>query len=180
MAKHQYNAQVKLLVLTRIFDDNKCINFFNNQSIIHQISCVNRPQSTTKCTAERKHINILEMAILPLHFRGDCVLAVVYLVNRLPPIILNNSTPFKILHKKSPYAHLKVSGCLVISSSHKGSNRKSHCNSSIHFCAIPSKPKRLVPFTFSSNNMVLFISSPAILCLRILVVSSSSIEKSDQ
>lgn len=73
---------------------------------------------------ERKHRNILEMsralrfhARLPLHYWGDCVLAVVHVTNRLPTPVLKNITPYEVLYKEEPkYKHLREFGCLAFAS----------------------------------------------------------------
>ena len=63
------------------FESGPCEQFFSEHSILHQTSCVDRPQQNGR--VERKHKHLLEIsralrfqAALPLHFWGDCVLAV--------------------------------------------------------------------------------------------------------
>jgi len=81
---------------------------------------------------KRKHKHILEIsralrfqAGLPLSFWGDCVLAAVYIINRLPSSVLKNKTPFEVLMQKLPdYHHLKVFGCLAMASNPSRSHDK--------------------------------------------------------
>lgn len=69
-----------------------------------------------------KHRQVLEVARalrfqsgLALSFWGDCVLAAVYIINRLPNAALNFVVPFEKLHKESvDYEHLKSFGCLAV------------------------------------------------------------------
>lgn len=86
MAKTQFERKVKVLRSDNApeFDDKKCRPWFSKLDIIHEISCVERPQHNGR--VERRHRNILEMgralrfqAGLPLYFWGDCVLAAVHI-----------------------------------------------------------------------------------------------------
>lgn len=122
MGKNQFNKHVKVIRSDNAleFDDKKCKPFFARLGIIHQTSCVDRPEQNGR--AERKHRNILEMSRalrfqsgLPLQFWGDSVMCAVHITNRLPSGVLNNQSPFEVLFKTPPtYLHLKVFGCLVM------------------------------------------------------------------
>ena len=98
----------------------KCKEYFCEKGIIHQISCVDRPQQNGR--AEGKHRNILEMvralrlqANLPLKYWGDCVLTSVYIINRLPNIVMENVYLYeKLFGKKPNYDSLRAFGCLVM------------------------------------------------------------------
>ena len=92
------------------------------KKVVHQTSCVNKPQQNGR--AERKHRHLLEIsralwfkANLPLKFWGDSVLTATYIINRLPIRILKSKTPYEMLLQKTPqYQHMRVFGCLDFAS----------------------------------------------------------------
>ena len=104
------------------FDTSECQHFFAKNDIVHQTSCVDKPQQNGR--VERKYRHLLELsralrfqAHLPLKFWGDCVLTATYIINRLPTRILQNYTPYeKLLHKAPQYQHMRVFGCLAFAS----------------------------------------------------------------
>ncbi|KAH0706124.1 hypothetical protein KY289_011200 [Solanum tuberosum] len=65
-----------------------------------------------------RHISEVARAIrfqggIPIKFWGECVLAAVYLINRLPTPTLNGKSPYEIFYKKKPSLdHLRNIGCL--------------------------------------------------------------------
>ncbi|KAG9457992.1 hypothetical protein H6P81_002500 [Aristolochia fimbriata] len=87
-----------------------------------QLSCPCTPQQNG--VVERKHRHILDTtralllsSSVPRAFWGEAVLSSVYIINRLPSLVLNNSTPFAVLYGSSPdYYFLRVFGstCFVL------------------------------------------------------------------
>nr|XP_016441416.1 PREDICTED: uncharacterized protein LOC107767008 [Nicotiana tabacum] len=81
-------------------------------------SCPYTPQQNG--VVERKHRHILEttraikfQSNLPIRFRGTCVEATTYIINRVPSTILKGRSPFEALYDSTPsLAHMRVIGCL--------------------------------------------------------------------
>lgn len=121
-AKNQYNQRVKYIRSDngQEFTETKCQQFYKEQGITQQLTCVDRPQQNGR--VERKHRNILEMsralrfqAGLAIKYWGDCIQAVVHITNRLPTPLLNNRSPYEVFFNRKPNYHaLKTFGCLAI------------------------------------------------------------------
>ncbi|GKB70996.1 putative RNA-directed DNA polymerase [Tanacetum coccineum] len=105
--------------------------------ILHQTTCAYTPQQNG--IAERKHRHLLNVARslmfqggIPLRFWSDCVLTDVYLINRLPSLVLNGKSPFFLVYGREPnLSHLRSFGCLcyaaVVKGSDKFSNKSKKC-----------------------------------------------------
>lgn len=119
LIERQFSKKVKTLRSDNGTEFMCLTQFFKEQGIIHETSCVHTPQQNGR--AERKHRHILNIARalrfqanLPIEFWGECVLTAGHLINRTPTVLLNNKTPYEILHGEPPsISHLRVLGCLA-------------------------------------------------------------------
>lgn len=92
--------------------------FFRENGVLHQTSCVGTPQQNGR--VERKHRHILNVAqallfqgSLPTKFWGEAVMTTTHLINRTPMKVLKGSTLYQVLYGEEPqYNHLRVFGSL--------------------------------------------------------------------
>lgn len=152
MAKNQFKRDVRVIRSDNAleFDDSRCKDYFAKLGIVHQTSCVDRPQQNGR--VERKHRNVLEMARalrfqagLPLKFWGDCVLTATYLINRIPTVVNGSVSPYEKLFKIKPdYGHLRTFGCLAMAYNPNLNHDKFAARGGpLHLSWIPCKPKGL-------------------------------------
>lgn len=119
LIERQFSKKVKTLRSDNGTEFLCLTRFFKEQGILHETSCVHTPQQNGR--AERKHKHILNIAQtlqfqanLPIEFWGECVLAAGHLINRKPTHLLENKTPYEMLHGQPPSLdHLRVFGCLA-------------------------------------------------------------------
>jgi len=118
LVKNQFDKHVKMFRSDNGTEFVGMKNYFFEQGIIFQTSCVGTPQQNGR--VERKHRHILNVARalrfqgnLPIDFWGECVLIAGYLINRTPSVVLNGKTPYEMLHgQPPPLKHLRTFGCL--------------------------------------------------------------------
>ncbi|PKU70162.1 Retrovirus-related Pol polyprotein from transposon TNT 1-94 [Dendrobium catenatum] len=119
----QTNYQIKCLRSDggKEYLNSTFANFLNQHGIQHQTSCPYTPEQNG--SAERKHRHLIEMtrtllhtASMPYTFWPDAVLTASYIINRLPSIHNNLSSPLQLLYNKQPnYTFLKIFGCACFS-----------------------------------------------------------------
>lgn len=105
MIKTQFQAVVQVVMTDNgsEFVNTAFVELLSAMGILHQRSCVYTPQQNG--VAERKHRHILEVARavkfqghIPLKFWGHCILAAIYIINRLPSMMLNRKSPYVLFY----------------------------------------------------------------------------------
>lgn len=117
MIENQFENKIKIIRSDNGGKFNMKI-IFVEKGVVHQMSCVETLQQSS--ILERKHQHILNLAkalrlqsVIPMKYWNDCVLTVVYFINRTPSSLLNYKTPFELLNTKPNCSHFKVFGCLA-------------------------------------------------------------------
>lgn len=100
------------------FMNSKCSELFASLSIVHQRSCAYTPQQNGVVERKNRHILNTARALrfhanIPISYWGHCVIAAVYLINKIPTAVLHGNSPHEKLYGTKPQLnHLKVFGCL--------------------------------------------------------------------
>lgn len=121
MVETQYKAKV-CSVRSDNVQELKFTELYLAKGIKAYHSCPETPEQNS--VVERKHQHLLNVARslmfqsgIPLEYWGDCVLTVVFFINRLPSLVLGNKSPYEKLMSRPPdYHSLKTFGCLCYSS----------------------------------------------------------------
>jgi hypothetical protein len=106
LIENQYNSKIKI-----IRSDNGVEfimpDYYASKGIIHQTTCVETPGQNGR--VERKHQHLLNVgrallfqAKLPNYFWNYAIQHATFLINRIPTPVLNNKSPFEVLHKTLP------------------------------------------------------------------------------
>jgi transposase InsO family protein len=118
LVDRQFDKKIKKVRSDNGTEFNCLRDYFFNNGIVFETSCVGTPQQNGR--VERKHQHIMNVARalrfqghLPIQFWGECVLAACYLINRTPSRVLNYKTPYEKLFGKVPkFDNMKIFGCL--------------------------------------------------------------------
>lgn len=113
-------------------------DLFLSRGIIHQFSCAYTPQQNSVVGRKHQHLLNVARALLfqsdvPLIYWSECVLTVVFLINRTASLLLNKLSPYKALFKKKPdFSFLRSFGCLcyvstLVKNRHKFTPRANPC-----------------------------------------------------
>ncbi|XP_050896338.1 uncharacterized protein LOC127103092 [Lathyrus oleraceus] len=121
----QFDKKIKKVCSDNGTEFNCLHDYFFNNGIVFETSCVGTPQQNGR--VERKHQHIMNVARslrfhghLPMKFWGECVLAACYLINRTPSSVLNYKTPYEKLFGKVPkFDNMKIFGCLCYAHSQR-------------------------------------------------------------
>ena len=130
LVKRQFDKEVKIFRSVNGTEFLSMKNYFSEQGIFFQTSCVGTPQQNGRVECKHRHILNVARALrfqgnLPIKFWGECILTAGYLINRTASDILNGKTPYEMLHGKPPlFNHLRVFGCLCYAHNQKGKRDK--------------------------------------------------------
>jgi hypothetical protein len=120
LVENQFTSNIKQLQSDGggEYNSTQFQSFLTKHGIIHRKSCPHTSQQNG--LAERKLRHILETGLTLLahshlsnRYWPDAFLTAVYIINRLPTPILQNTSPFFKLYNREPdYKRLRVFGCL--------------------------------------------------------------------
>ena len=120
LVENQFSTKIRIFQSDggREFISKNLHSHFTKYGIHHQFSCLYTPSQNGR--AERKHRHITETSLtmlfhatVPLHFWVEAFSTTVFIINRLPTLVLNGTSPFEILYGKSPfYTTFRIFGCL--------------------------------------------------------------------
>ncbi|XP_071704157.1 uncharacterized protein [Rutidosis leptorrhynchoides] len=120
LLKNRFNVSIKIIRSNNgtEFCNSNVQSFCDSKGIFHQTSCSYTPQQNG--IVERKHRHLLNVARslmfqggLPLTFWSECVLTAVYLINRLPTIVLAGKSPFECVFGYKPSLTLTLEFLVV-------------------------------------------------------------------
>jgi hypothetical protein len=117
MVERMLNQKLKTIQTDWGGEYRRLHSFFNQQGILHRLSCPHTHQQNSR--VERKHMHIIETSLalladssVPKLFWDEACQTSCYLINRMPTPILGNLSHFEKLNKKPPYyIFLRIFGC---------------------------------------------------------------------
>ncbi|KAL4582843.1 hypothetical protein LXL04_007404 [Taraxacum kok-saghyz] len=119
MIQTQFSKPIKIFRADNAMEykASSLLSFLREQGTMSQYSCPGTSQQNGR--AERKHRHILDTirtllisSQVPERFWGEAAFTAVYTINRHPTPVLQNKSPYELLHKTLPgYDLLRVWGC---------------------------------------------------------------------
>ncbi|KAJ9686475.1 hypothetical protein PVL29_015399 [Vitis rotundifolia] len=113
MVQNQFGVKIKSFRTDNARDYfNQILSpYFQSQGILHDLSCVNKPQQNGVAKRKNGHLLnttrvLLFQGNVPKSYWGKVVLTATYMMNRIPSRVLDNKSPVEIL--KSFYPHFKT------------------------------------------------------------------------
>lgn len=121
MVHTQFQCKIKCLRSDNA-NELQLTEFLNEQGVLHQFSCVERPQQNS--VVERKHQHLLNVARslyfhsrVPIKFWTECVLTATFFINKIPSPLLQHKSSYELLYKQEiDYSMFRVFGCLAFAS----------------------------------------------------------------
>lgn len=120
---YHFDAKVHFLQTDGLgeFTSTMFTNFLASKGILHQFSCPYTHQQNGLAECKHRHvvdtaITLLHAASIPIQFWFHSVAHAVYLINRMPSVVLGNLSPFqKLLGCVPDITHLRVFGTTIYS-----------------------------------------------------------------
>lgn len=109
LIENQFNCNVKI-----VRSDNgpefTISQFYASKGNLHQTSCVETPQQNVRIERKHQHIlnftrTLLFQSHLPKNFWSYAAVHAVSIMNRVPSSVLQNLSPYFLLHKTQPDLH---------------------------------------------------------------------------
>ncbi|KAK2437637.1 putative mitochondrial protein [Trifolium repens] len=177
MVKNQFKTNIKC-IRTDNGTEFLLKDFYNENGILHQCSCVATPQQNG--IVERKHQHILGTARallfqsnLPKIFWAHAVAHAVHIINRLPTPFLSQKSPFQMLYDILPdLNNLKVFGSLAFASTLQ-SNRHKFDSRSRKCISLGFKPGVKGHILFDLKSKEIFFSRDVVFFEHIFPYSNS-------
>ena len=116
--ENQLNSKLKIFQSDWDGEFRTLTLFLDYYGIIHRVSCPHTLKQNGIVKSKHKHIvelglTLLAQASLPLKFWPNSFSTVVFLINKLPILVLMLKSPIEVLYKvKLDFSTLKVFGCL--------------------------------------------------------------------
>ncbi|KAJ0539365.1 putative RNA-directed DNA polymerase [Helianthus annuus] len=163
-AKTQFSKPIKRIRCDNggEFTSNRMAKFYAESGILLETTCPHTPQQNG--VVERKHRHLLETARslrfeanLPKKFWGECILTAAHVINRLPSKLIENKTPYEIIHQEKPnFNLLRVFGCLAYyrNTDTNGDKLEERGKAGV-FLGYPSGTKGYKVFDVQKNKMII-------------------------